>query len=303
MQRSRYEGPTGIVGVLHDAVRRAGFPSASIWAPVPHYVATPPNPKATRAILDKLRRAARPRARPHRPRHRVERVGALGVGGRRRRRRRELVRRTARSALRHRRRRARVARTDDEIATTTTTKTTTTGSTRTTCRRASRSPKTSSATSATSPTTNVDDSRRFRREGRGRGAVPEAGRQDEGVDVDAFVVAVEHRRVVVERELAAEQAEAVRDRAVAAEEPRVGGADGEERHERGAFDELRRDAAHRVPQRRVGRRRRRLVLVERRDLDVRREVAERVGEHRSGCRRALGRAACGCRPRGRPGRG
>jgi hypothetical protein len=54
MQRSRYEGPTGIVGVLHDAVRRAGFPSASIWAPVPHYVATPPNPKGTRAILEKL---------------------------------------------------------------------------------------------------------------------------------------------------------------------------------------------------------------------------------------------------------
>jgi len=55
MQRSRYEGPTGIVGVLHDAVRRAGFASASIWAPVPHYVATPPNPKATRALLDRLR--------------------------------------------------------------------------------------------------------------------------------------------------------------------------------------------------------------------------------------------------------
>jgi len=54
MQRSRYEGPTGIVGVLHDAVRRAGFASASIWAPVPHYVATPPNPKATRALLDHL---------------------------------------------------------------------------------------------------------------------------------------------------------------------------------------------------------------------------------------------------------
>lgn len=54
MQRSRYEGPTGIVGVLHDAVRRAGFASASIWAPVPHYVATPPNPKATRAMLDRL---------------------------------------------------------------------------------------------------------------------------------------------------------------------------------------------------------------------------------------------------------
>jgi hypothetical protein len=55
MERSRYEGPTGIVGVLHDAVRRAGFASASIWAPVPHYVATPPNPKASRALLDRLR--------------------------------------------------------------------------------------------------------------------------------------------------------------------------------------------------------------------------------------------------------
>src|SRR6476660_9029465 len=54
MQRSRYEGPTGIVGVLHDAVRRAGFASASVWAPVPHYVATPANPKATRALLDRL---------------------------------------------------------------------------------------------------------------------------------------------------------------------------------------------------------------------------------------------------------
>jgi proteasome assembly chaperone (PAC2) family protein len=54
MERSRYEGPTGIVGVLHDAVRRLGFPSASMWAPVPHYVAAPPNPKATRALLDKL---------------------------------------------------------------------------------------------------------------------------------------------------------------------------------------------------------------------------------------------------------
>jgi proteasome assembly chaperone (PAC2) family protein len=54
MQRSRYEGPTGIVGVLHDAVRRVGFASASIWAPVPHYVATPPNPTATRALLDRL---------------------------------------------------------------------------------------------------------------------------------------------------------------------------------------------------------------------------------------------------------
>ncbi|MGQ0826579.1 MAG: PAC2 family protein [Actinomycetota bacterium] len=54
MERSRYEGPTGIVGVLHDSVRRAEYPSASIWAPVPHYVASAPSPKATRALLEKL---------------------------------------------------------------------------------------------------------------------------------------------------------------------------------------------------------------------------------------------------------
>ena len=52
--RSRYEGPTGIVGVLHDACRAAGIQSASLWAPVPHYVATPPNPPATRALLERL---------------------------------------------------------------------------------------------------------------------------------------------------------------------------------------------------------------------------------------------------------
>jgi proteasome assembly chaperone (PAC2) family protein len=54
MQRSRYEGPTGIVGVLHDSARRTGFASASIWVPVPHYVATAPNPKATHALLECL---------------------------------------------------------------------------------------------------------------------------------------------------------------------------------------------------------------------------------------------------------
>jgi hypothetical protein len=51
MRRSRYEGPTGIVGVLHNAAREAGFAASSLWVPVPHYVATPPNPKATRALL------------------------------------------------------------------------------------------------------------------------------------------------------------------------------------------------------------------------------------------------------------
>lgn len=54
LERSRYEGPTGIVGVLHDVCRRAGVPSASLWASVPHYVASPPNPVATLALLDRL---------------------------------------------------------------------------------------------------------------------------------------------------------------------------------------------------------------------------------------------------------
>jgi proteasome assembly chaperone (PAC2) family protein len=54
LQRSRYEGPTGIVGVLHDTARATGIASASLWAPVPHYVSTPPNPLATWALLDRL---------------------------------------------------------------------------------------------------------------------------------------------------------------------------------------------------------------------------------------------------------
>jgi len=54
LAHSRYEGPTGIVGVLHDACRGAGFPSVSLWAPVPHYVASPPNPKATKALIERL---------------------------------------------------------------------------------------------------------------------------------------------------------------------------------------------------------------------------------------------------------
>jgi proteasome assembly chaperone (PAC2) family protein len=54
LTRSRYEGPTGIVGVLNDSCREAGLRSASLWAPVPHYVATPPSPAATRALLDRF---------------------------------------------------------------------------------------------------------------------------------------------------------------------------------------------------------------------------------------------------------
>jgi proteasome assembly chaperone (PAC2) family protein len=51
LSRSNYEGPTGIVGVIHDACRRRGITSASLWAAVPHYVAAVPNPKAALALL------------------------------------------------------------------------------------------------------------------------------------------------------------------------------------------------------------------------------------------------------------
>ncbi len=51
LQRSSYEGPTGIVGVVHDVCRQMGMTSASLWAAVPHYVAAVPNPKAALALL------------------------------------------------------------------------------------------------------------------------------------------------------------------------------------------------------------------------------------------------------------
>ncbi len=51
---SSYEGPTGIVGVLHAACQQAGLPSASLWAAVPHYIAAAPNPKAALALVRKL---------------------------------------------------------------------------------------------------------------------------------------------------------------------------------------------------------------------------------------------------------
>jgi proteasome assembly chaperone (PAC2) family protein len=54
LTQSSYEGPTGIVGVLHAACTRAGLPSASLWAAVPHYIAATPNPKAALALVRKL---------------------------------------------------------------------------------------------------------------------------------------------------------------------------------------------------------------------------------------------------------
>ena len=54
LQHSRYEGPTGIVGVLHDACREADIPSVSLWAAVPHYVSLAPSPRAARALCERL---------------------------------------------------------------------------------------------------------------------------------------------------------------------------------------------------------------------------------------------------------
>src|SRR3954462_10504173 len=54
LQRSRYEGPTGIVGVLHDACAHAGLPSISLWAAVPHYVSLAPSPRAALALCQRL---------------------------------------------------------------------------------------------------------------------------------------------------------------------------------------------------------------------------------------------------------
>ncbi len=51
---SSYEGPTGIVGVLHSACLDAGLPSASLWAGVPHYVAAAANPKAALALVRRV---------------------------------------------------------------------------------------------------------------------------------------------------------------------------------------------------------------------------------------------------------
>ena len=51
---SRYEGPTGIVGVLHDACRRGGLDSVSLWAAVPHYVSLAPSPRAALALCERL---------------------------------------------------------------------------------------------------------------------------------------------------------------------------------------------------------------------------------------------------------
>lgn len=54
VHRSRYEGPTGMIGVLHDACQHANLPAATLWAAAPHYLAATPNIKVTAALLTYL---------------------------------------------------------------------------------------------------------------------------------------------------------------------------------------------------------------------------------------------------------
>ncbi|HSE72501.1 MAG TPA: PAC2 family protein [Nocardioidaceae bacterium] len=54
LEQSNYEGPTGIVGVFQDACTQMDMPAVSFWAAVPHYVAQPPCPKATLALLGQI---------------------------------------------------------------------------------------------------------------------------------------------------------------------------------------------------------------------------------------------------------
>ncbi|GAA4593028.1 filament polymerization regulator ParJ [Planotetraspora phitsanulokensis] len=54
LELTKYEGPTGIVGVLQHSLGSAGLQAMSLWASIPHYVAQPPNPKATLALLRRI---------------------------------------------------------------------------------------------------------------------------------------------------------------------------------------------------------------------------------------------------------
>jgi hypothetical protein len=53
LRRSQYEGPTGIVGVLHDALHDTGMATASLWAAVPGYASQIPSPKAAMALVER----------------------------------------------------------------------------------------------------------------------------------------------------------------------------------------------------------------------------------------------------------
>ena len=98
LQASRYEGPTGIVGVLHDACSRAGLKSASLWAAVPHYVSLTPSPACREGARRPARRPARRRRRHRRARRGGRLLRAAGERGGRGRRRDAVVRAGPRAA-------------------------------------------------------------------------------------------------------------------------------------------------------------------------------------------------------------
>lgn len=54
VELSLYEGPTGILGIIHDGCTRRGIDSISLWAPVPHYASNAPSPKASLALIQSL---------------------------------------------------------------------------------------------------------------------------------------------------------------------------------------------------------------------------------------------------------
>jgi proteasome assembly chaperone (PAC2) family protein len=54
LRASRYEGPTGIVGVMNTLCREQGFATASVWANVPHYISGIENPKAAMALVQRV---------------------------------------------------------------------------------------------------------------------------------------------------------------------------------------------------------------------------------------------------------
>ena len=83
LQLSRYEGPTGIVGVLLDSCRRAGIPSVSLWAAVPHYVQLAPSPPAAKALCERLAGVLGDGHRRRGARRGGGRVRRAGLAGRR----------------------------------------------------------------------------------------------------------------------------------------------------------------------------------------------------------------------------
>ena len=103
LEQSTYEGPTGIVGVFNDACTQLDIPAVSYWAAVPHYVAQPPCPKATLALLGQLEELLQAADAHRRPRRRRQGLGARRGRARRRGRGRRRLRPCARGDPRHRR--------------------------------------------------------------------------------------------------------------------------------------------------------------------------------------------------------